>query len=89
MDRNIFDTLDEAIEDAEGGKYFGQEGIVLLPPANDPYASDEEEDDDDIGLAGNINLPSHVTEAVKIHRMMSKVITMKVAMMVMGSQNGR
>ena len=68
MERNNFDTLDEAIEDIDGGEYSGPQDLVLLPPANDPYASDEEEGDDDIGLAGNINLPSDVTGAVEIHR---------------------
>ena len=63
-----FDTLDEAIEDIKGGEYSGPQDVVLLLPANDPYASDEEEGDDDIGLAGNINLPSDVTGAVEIHR---------------------
>ena len=65
--QKYFDTLDEAIEDIEGGEYSGPQDVVLLPPANDPYASDEAEGDD-IGLAGNINLPSDVTGAVKIHR---------------------
>ena len=39
----------------------------MLHPANDYYTSDVEEGDD-IGLAGNINLPSDVTGAVEIHR---------------------
>ena len=68
MERNIFDTIDEAIEDIEAGEYSGPQDIVLLPPANDLYASDEEEVDDDIGLAGNINLPFAVTGVVEIHR---------------------
>ena len=68
MERNIFDTIDEAIEDIEAGEYSGPQDIVLLPPANDFYASDEEEGDDDIGLAGNINLPFAVTGVVEIHR---------------------
>lgn len=68
MERNTFDTLDEAIEDIEGCEYSGPPDVVLLPPANDPYASHEEEGDDDIGLAGNINLPSDVTGAAEIHR---------------------
>ena len=38
----------------------------MLHPANDYYTSDVEEGDD-IGLAGNINLPSDVTGAVEIH----------------------
>ena len=58
MERNIFDTLDEAIEDIEGGEYSGPQVAALR----------KEEGDDDIGLAGNINLSSDVTGAVEIHR---------------------
>ena len=69
MGRNIFDTLDEAIEHIQGGEYSGPQDVVLVPPANDPYALDEEEGDDDIGLAENISLPSaDVTGAVETHR---------------------
>ena len=68
MERNIFDALDETIEDNEGDEYSGPQDVVLLPPANDSDASDEEEGDDNIRLAGNINLPSNVTGAVEIHR---------------------
>ena len=41
--------------------------MVLLPPSNDPFASDEEEGDDDIDFSGNINLPVDVCGIVKIH----------------------
>ena len=68
MERNTFDTFDEAIEDIEGCEYSGPPDVVLLPPANDPYASHEEEGDDDIGLARNISLSSGVTGAAEIHR---------------------
>ena len=68
MERNIFDTLDKAIENTEGGKYSAPQDVVLLPPANDLYASDEDEGDDDIGLARIIDLSSDVTGAVEIHR---------------------
>ena len=67
MEKNIFDTLDETIKDNKGGEYYGTQDVVLLPPANEPYASDEEEGDDDVGLAGNINLPSDGTGAVEFH----------------------
>ena len=59
--RNIFDTLNEAIEDIEGSQYIGDQDLVILPPDSDPYASDEEVGDDDIGLAGNLDLPADVT----------------------------
>ena len=68
MERNIFDTLDKAIENTEGGKYSAPQDVVLFPPANDLYASDEDEGDDDIGLARIIDLSSDVTGAVEIHR---------------------
>ena len=68
MERNIFDTLDAAIENIVDDDYVGPQDVVLLPPSNDPYASDEEEGDDDIGLAGNLNLPSDVTGTIEIHR---------------------
>ena len=67
MERNIFDTLDAAIENIVDDDYVGPEDVVLLPPSNDPYASDEEERDDDIGLAGNLNLPPDVTGTIEIH----------------------
>ena len=65
MKRNFFDTLAEAIEDIEDRE--GEHDVVLLPPANDPYASDEEVGDDDIGFAGNLDLPADVAGAVEIH----------------------
>ena len=68
MERNIFDTLNAAIENIVDDDYVGPQDVVLLPPSNDPYASDEEEGDDDIGLAGNLNLPSDVTGTIEIHR---------------------
>ena len=68
MERNIFDTLDAAIENIVNDNYVGLQDVVLLPPSNDPYASDEEEGDDGIGLAGNLNLPSDVTGTIEIHR---------------------
>ena len=67
MERNIFDTLDAAIENLVDDDYVGPQDVVLLPPSNDLYASDEEEGDDDIELAGNLNLPSDVT-GIEIHR---------------------
>ena len=68
MERNIFDTLDAAIENIVDDDYARPQDVVLLPPSNDPYASEEEEGDDDIGLAGNLNLPSDVTGTIEIHR---------------------
>ena len=68
MERNTFDTLDAAIENIVDDDYAGPQDVALLPPSNDPYASDEEEGDDDIGLAGNLNLPSDVTGTSEIHR---------------------
>ena len=68
MERNIFDTLDATIENIVDDDYAGPQDVVLLPPSNDPYASDEEEGDDDIELDGNLNLPSDVTGTIEIHR---------------------
>ena len=67
MNRNIFSTLDEVIEEIESNNYTSTPDVVLLPPSNDPYASDEEEGDDDVGLAGNINLPGDVSGAIEVH----------------------
>ena len=67
MNRNIFSTLDEVIEEIEGKNYRANPDVVLVPPSNDPFASDEEEGDDDIGLTGNINLPLDVSGTIEIH----------------------
>ena len=64
MERNLFDTLAEAIEDIEDRE---GEHDVLLPPANDPYASDEDVGDDDVGFGGNLDLPADVAGAPEIH----------------------
>ena len=55
-------TLAEAIEDIEDRE--GEHDVVLLPPANDPYASDEEVGGDDIGFIGNLDLPADVAGTV-------------------------
>ena len=68
MERDIFDTLDAAVENIVDDDYTGPQDVVLLPPSNDPYASDEEEGDNDTGLAGNLNLLSDVTRTIEIHR---------------------
>ena len=65
MERNLFGTLAGAIEDIEDRG--GEHDVVLLPPANDPYASDEEVGDDDIGFGGNLDLTADVAGAVEIH----------------------
>ena len=67
MDRNIFEALSEAIDAVDNSTLRGNHDIVLLPPDNDPYASDEEDGDDDIGLTGNINLPADTSGAIEIH----------------------
>ena len=65
MDGNVFENLFDAIEDIENG---GRQGdLVLLPPPNDPYASDEEIGDDDVGLVANLGLPADVTGTLEIH----------------------
>ena len=65
MERNLFDTLAEAIKDIEDRE--GEYDVVLLPPANDPYASDKEVGDDDTGFGGNLDLPADVAGTVEIH----------------------
>ena len=60
----MFENLFDAIEDIENG---GRQGdLVLLPPPNDPYASDEEIGDD-VGLVANLGLPADVTGTLEIH----------------------
>ena len=54
----------EAIEDIEDRE--GKHNVVLLPQANDAYASDEKVGNDDIGFGSNLNLPD-VTGTVEIH----------------------
>ena len=44
-----------------------QQDLVLLPPPNYQYTSDKEVGDDDIGLTGNIDLPTDVTGVVEVH----------------------
>ena len=39
MERNLFDTLAEAIEHIEDKE--GEHDVVSLPPANGPYVSDK------------------------------------------------
>ena len=65
MNRNIFATLSEAIEEIEGNNYNHNQDLVLLHPSprpppppttNHPYTSDEGVGDDGIGLAGNLDL---------------------------------
>ena len=63
MERNIFETLHEAVE--EGHK---EQDLVILPPTNDQCASDKEVGDGNIGLTGNINLATYVTGIVEVHR---------------------
>lgn len=67
MNRNIFSTLNEAIEELDGNSFDGSQDVVLLPPSNDPYASDEEAGDDDIGMGGNIDLPADVAGTIELH----------------------
>ena len=73
MNRNIFEILDAAIEEIEANNYLDTQDVVLLPPCDDPFASDEEEGDDDIGLAGNINLPTDVSGTVELQTKDSNV----------------
>ena len=67
MEINIFETLSEAIDEFESPAFRGDQDIVLLPPSNNPFVSDEEDGDNDIGLAGNLNLPADVSGAVETH----------------------
>ena len=65
MERNLFDTLAGAIEDIEDRE--SEHDVVLLPPANDPYASYEEVGNDDIGFGGNLDLRADVAGTVEIY----------------------
>ena len=65
---NIFErfgTLAEAVDMVDDNLDVAD--VVILPPDNDLYASDEEVGDDDIGIAGNLDLPGDVSGAVEIH----------------------
>ena len=57
MERNIFETLSEAIDEFESPAFRDDQDIVLPPSSND----------DDIGPAGNLTLPADVSGAVEIH----------------------
>ena len=67
MNGNISSILDEIIKETETNDYLDTQNVVLFPPSNDPFASDEEEGGDDIGLSGNINLPVDVSGIVEIY----------------------
>lgn len=49
MNRNIFVTLSEAIEEIAGKLYNHNQDLVLLHQNNDPHASDKEVRDDTVG----------------------------------------
>ena len=49
------------IKEIETNDYLDTQNVVMLPPSNEPFASDEE-GGDDIGLSGNINLPVDVRD---------------------------
>ena len=55
MNGNISSILDEISKEIEANDFLNTQNVVLLPPSNYPFASDEKEGDDDIGLSGNIN----------------------------------
>ena len=61
----MFDTLEEAVEDVEDRD--GKDDVVLLPPANNPYVSDEGVGDDVIGFGDNLDLPVDPAGPVEIH----------------------
>ena len=54
MEINIFETLSKAIDEFESSAFRSDQDIVLLPPSNHSFASDEEDGDDDIGFAQKI-----------------------------------
>ena len=66
MDRNAFYTLFDAIDTIE--EEGREKDLVLLPPPNDPFASDEEIGDDDIGLVANIGLPNDLAGTLEVHQ---------------------
>ena len=55
----MFETFAEAIEDIEDRE--GELDVLLLPAANDPFATD------DISFGGNLYLTADVAGAVEIH----------------------
>ena len=67
MNWNISSILDESIKEIETNDYLDTQNVVLLPPSNDPFTSDEEEGADDIGLSGNINLPINVSGIAEVY----------------------
>ena len=65
MERNIFDTLSEALEEIDGENYTGVD-LVVNPPPNDHYLSDEEEGDGNTGIIQGANLPNDVTGTIEV-----------------------
>ena len=65
MERNIFETLHDEVEAVE--EAYGNKTWFFYPPPNYQYTSDKEVGDDDIGLTGNIDLPTDVTGVVEVH----------------------
>ena len=68
MNKNICVTLSEATEEMEGSNFNHNQELLLLPPTNDPYASNEKNGDDDIGLAGDLDLQAEVIGKVELHQ---------------------
>ena len=77
INRNIFATLSEAIEEIERSNFLicylevisnHNQDLVLLPQNNDPYAYNEEVRDDNIGLVANLDLPANFTGEVELHQ---------------------
>ena len=68
MNRNIFVTLSEAIEEIAGKLYNHNQDLVLLHQNNDPHASDKEVRDDTVGQAGNLEPPADITGEVELHQ---------------------
>ena len=67
MNINTFSTLSEAIEEIEGKYHNHNQDLLLIPPTNDPYASDRKLGDEPIGLTGNLDLPADVTGELHQH----------------------
>ena len=66
MNGKISSILDGSIKEIETNDYFGTQNVVLLPPSNDPFASDEEEGGDEIDLSGNIDLLVDISGIVEM-----------------------
>ena len=87
MERNLFDTLTEPIDDIEDR--IGKHDVVLLPPANDLYASDEEVGNDDTGFGGNLDLRANLLVLLKFMELNQVTVRLMMKLMNIPKRKGK